>query len=363
MSEGPQPPDPRLAIEARGLRKVFRRGSIAKVAVDRVDMRVGEGRIVGLIGPNGAGKSTLISMLATVMRPTSGDAWVMRHDVVREPRAARGALSLNAFAGERGFYWRLDALHNLEFFAALQGLDRQTTRRRVADVLERVGLAEDARLRFGEFSSGMKRRLNVARALLVRRPVYLFDEPTSGVDPHSAETIRSILRDLKAAGRTVVLVTHNMAEATELCDEVGMLYAGRLIRQDSPEVLRRHVPASEVEVELAEGADTAGVTARLLGLPAVVEVREQGAGRLRVRTADPERDVRGLLLWAATDSLPVAGVSVVRPELAEAFVHLVEEATGEAPDGLVSSLGAPPDASARQRRARGFGRMRTWNHP
>ena len=363
MIEGLGAPDPGLAIEARGLRKVFRRGSIAKTAVDGVDMRVAEGRIVGLIGPNGAGKSTLISMLATVMRPTSGDAWVMGHHVVREPRAARGALSLNAFAGERGFYWRLDATRNLEFFAALQGLDQRATRSRVADVLERVGLTDDAKLRFGEFSSGMKRRLNVARALLVRRPVYLFDEPTSGVDPHSAETIRSILRDLKAAGRTVVLVTHNMTEATELCDEVGMLYAGRLIRQESPEALRRHVPASEVEIELAAGAVAEEVTGRLLGLPAVVDARVQAEGRLRVITADPERDVRGLLLWAATDGLPIAGVSIVRPELADAFVRLVEEATGEAPEGLVSSLGAPPDASTRRMRGRGFGRMRMWHHP
>src|SRR5205807_4831643 len=115
--------------------------------------------------------------------------------------------------------------------------------------LEKVGLVADSRLRFGEFSSGMKRRLNVARALLVDRPIYLFDEPTSGVDPHSGETIRGILRELKSAGKTVVLVTHNMEEATELCDEVGMMYAGRLIRQDQPEVLRRHVATTEIEVE------------------------------------------------------------------------------------------------------------------
>lgn len=354
-------PDPSLAIEARGLRKVFKRGSLSKTAVDGVDLLVPESRIFGLIGPNGAGKSTLVSMLATVMKPTSGDAWVMRHHVVHDARAARRSLSLNAFAGERGFYWRLSGYQNLEFFAALQGLDAAAARTRVHEALDRVGLEADSKLRFGEFSSGMKRRLNVARALLVDRPVYLFDEPTSGVDPHSGETIRTILRDIKHAGKTVVLVTHNMDEATELCDEVGMLYAGKLIRQDSPEVLRRLVPTSEVEVELGNLDAAERVGASLRSLPQVVEVRPQGEGRMRVRTQDPERDVRDLLAWAASDGLPVAGVSVVRPELSDAFVRLVEEATGGKVDGLFDSLGEPPPQS--QQRPRAGMRMRRGMHP
>jgi ABC-2 type transport system ATP-binding protein len=360
VTSGAATPDPGLAIEARGLRKVFKRGSMAKTAVDGVDLRIAESRIFGLIGPNGAGKSTLVSMLATVMKPSSGDAWVMRHHVVHAPRAARRSLSLNAFAGERGFYWRLSGQQNLEFFAALQGLDGIAARRRVAEALERVGLSMDSRLRFGEFSSGMKRRLNVARALLVDRPVYLFDEPTSGVDPHSGDTIRTILRDIKGAGKTVVLVTHDMGEATELCDEVGMLYAGKLIRQDSPEVLRRHVPTSEVEVELGDLGAADAVAAGLRALPAVIEVRAQGEGRFRVRTVDPERDVRALLAWAASDGLPVAGVTVVRPELSDAFVRLVEEATGESAEGLAASLGEPPGTAPRPR---GVMRMRRGAHP
>jgi ABC-2 type transport system ATP-binding protein len=324
-------PDPALAIEARDLRKVFKRGSIEKVAVDGVDLRVGIGRIFGLIGPNGAGKSTLVSMLATLMRPTSGQAWVMGYDVIHQARQARRSLSFNASAGERGFYWRLNAYQNLEFFAALQGLDAATSRVRVPECLERIGLQADSRLRFGEFSSGMKRRLNVGRALLVDRPIYLFDEPTSGVDPHSAETIRGLLRDIKRAGKTVMLVTHNMEEATELCDEVGMLYGGRLIRQDRPEVLRRHVPTTEVEIELAQLGAEDRVADRLRALPVVESVERRGDGRLRARTTDPEEDVRGLLLWAASADLPITGVTVVRPELSDAFVRLVQEATGEHP--------------------------------
>ncbi|TMC50269.1 MAG: ABC transporter ATP-binding protein [Chloroflexi bacterium] len=339
MSEAPQPT---LAIEARGLTKRFRRGTTEKLAVDGVDLRVEAGRIFGLIGPNGAGKSTLVSMIATLMRPTAGEAWVMGHNVVREARQARMSLSLNASAGERGFYWRLNGYQNLEFFAALQGLNAGATRDRVLTALERVGLNRDVKLRFGEFSSGMKRRLNVARALLVDRPIYLFDEPTTGIDPHSAMVIRNILRQLKGAGKTVVLVTHNMEEATELCDEVGMLYAGRLIRQDTPEVLRRHVPSSEIEVELRSLADSEVVTERLRSLSVVESVVPYGEGRLRVRTPSPEDDVRGLLLWAATGEQPVAGISVVRPELTDAFVRLVEEATGERPAPIaVSERGSP----------------------
>ncbi len=341
------PPDPGLAIEARGLRKEFHRGNVAKTAVDGVDLRVPAGRIVGLIGPNGAGKSTLVAMLATLMRPTAGEAWIMGHSILTEARAARQALSFNASAGERGFYWRLNAYQNLEFFAALQGLDARSSRARAVWALDRVGLTADSRLRFGEFSSGMKRRLNVARALLVDRPIYLFDEPTSGVDPHSGDTIRAILRDIKGAGKTVVLVTHNMEEATELCDEVGMLYAGRLIRHDKPEVIRRLVPTTEIEIELGDLDAAERVAERLLALPAVEAVETPGEGRLRVRTRDPESDVRGLLLWAASNDLPIAGVTVVRPELSDAFVRLVEEATGEAPEAVVASLAAAGGAARR----------------
>lgn len=329
---------PGLAIEARGLGKVFRRGTVSKVAVDAVDIAVATGRIFGLIGPNGAGKSTLVSMLATLTSPTSGDAWIMGHHVDREARAARRSLSFNASAGERGFYWRLNAYQNLEFFAALQGLDAVTTRRRVGESLAKVGLESDSRLRFGEFSAGMKRRLNVARALLVDRPIYLFDEPTSGVDPHSGETIRTILREIKAAGKTVVLVTHNMEEATQLCDEVGMLYAGRMIRQDRPEVLRRHVATTELEIELGDLAARDRVADRLRALPIVELVSRHGDGRLRVRTPDPERDVRGLLLFAASGDLPIAGVTVVRPELSDAFVRLVEESIGEDAERITAAI-------------------------
>lgn len=349
MTPHPATTEHLLAIEARGLRKVFTRGSVSKVAVDGIDLNVAAGRIFGLIGPNGAGKSTLVSMLATLMRPTEGEAWIMGHSILHDARAARQALSFNASAGERGFYWRLNAYQNLEFFAALQGLDAVSARERTRWCLERVGLAPDTKLRFGEFSSGMKRRLNVARALLVDRPIYLFDEPTSGVDPHSGETIRAILRDVKAAGKTVVLVTHNMEEATQLCDEVGMLYAGRMIRHDKPEVIRRLVPTTEIEVELGDLGAATRVTERLLSLPVVENVVAQGEGRLRVRTAEPEEDVRGLLLWAASDDLPIAGVTVVRPELSDAFVRLVEEATGHAPEQVLTAMAAPSSVPMRRR--------------
>jgi ABC-2 type transport system ATP-binding protein len=322
---------------------------LKKVAVDGVDLRIPIGQIFGLIGPNGAGKSTLVAMLATLMRPTDGEAWVMGHHVVGDARSVRLSLSLNASAGERGFYWRLNAFRNLEFFAAIQGLDRPTCRARVDMALEKVDLSLDSKLRFGEFSSGMKRRLNVARALLVDRSVYLFDEPTTGVDPHSAETIRRVLRELKSAGKTIVLVTHNMDEATELCGEVGMLCAGQLIRQDKPEAIRRLVAATEIEVQLIDMAAGEAVAERLRRQPMVEAVSVHTEGRLRVRTPSPEDDIRGLLRWAATAELPVAGVSVVRPELSDAFVRLVEEATGE----IAPETGLEPPVPAALRRGRG----------
>jgi ABC-2 type transport system ATP-binding protein len=322
-----------LAITATGLTKVFKRGKSSVTAVDHVDLSVDAGKILGLIGPNGAGKTTLVSILATLIAPTVGDASIFGFDLVRQPRQVRGLIAANATAGERGFYFRINARDNLQFFAALQGLSGAAANRRVDEMLEKIGLAEFAKLRYYEFSAGMKRRLQLARALLVDRRLYLLDEPTSAIDPHSALLIRGLLAELKDSGKTVVLVTHNMDEATSLCDEVTLMYRGGVIRHDSPEALRRYVPPSEIAVELVSELAADAVSASLKSLPSVQSIRRE-SGRLRVQTANPDADIHGLLFWSASQK-EVVGVNIVRPQLSDSFVQLVEEATGEKLDPIV----------------------------
>ncbi|MDP2660434.1 MAG: ABC transporter ATP-binding protein, partial [Dehalococcoidia bacterium] len=149
-------------ISTHDLTRVF--GS--KLAVDRVNIDISRGEIYGLIGPNGAGKSTLVALLCTLVIPTSGTATVNGSDIIRDCRRVRDSISLN-FGGERSFYWRLNALQNLEFFAVIHGLSRREAQVSTQAVLERLGLWEDRRIPFGQFSGGMKKRLNLARAMML----------------------------------------------------------------------------------------------------------------------------------------------------------------------------------------------------
>ncbi|HLB11842.1 MAG TPA: ABC transporter ATP-binding protein [Dehalococcoidia bacterium] len=292
-----------------------------KLAVDRVNITINRGEIYGLIGPNGAGKSTLVALLCTLVTPTSGTATVSGFDIIGDTRRVRDSISLN-FGGERSFYWRLNALQNLEFFAAIHGLDRLESRALTRAVLERLGLWEDRNVRFGEFSGGMKKRLNLARALMLDRPVYLCDEPTTGTDPASALRMREVFHELKGKGKTILLVTHNLEEVTELCDRVGMMSRGRMVHEDTPEGMRRLIAPEAIGIELADGRRD--MSASLLALPFVRRVQGDGTA-YTVYTDAPERDVSALIGWLSREGIPALQVGVVRPRLQDVFVKLVEK--------------------------------------
>ena len=292
-----------------------------KLAVDRVNITINRGEIYGLIGPNGAGKSTLVALLCTLVTPTSGTATVSGFDIIGDTRRVRDSISLN-FGGERSFYWRLNALQNLEFFAAIHGLDRLESRALTRAVLERLGLWEDRNVRFGEFSGGMKKRLNLARALMLDRPVYLCDEPTTGTDPASALRMREVFHELKGKGKTILLVTHNLEEVTELCDRVAMMTGGRTVHEDTPEGMRRLIAPEAIGIELADGRRD--ISASLLALPFVRRVQGDGTA-FTVYTDAPERDVSALIDWLSREGIPALQVGVVRPRLQDVFVKLAEK--------------------------------------
>lgn len=293
----------------------------AKIAVNHVDLSVDRGEIYGLIGPNGAGKSTLVALLCTLVVPTSGTAAVNGFDIVRENRGVRDSISLN-FGGERSFYWRLNAFQNLEFFAAIQGLSREETATRTKAALDRMGLWADRRTPFGQFSGGMKKRLNLARAIMLDRPVYLCDEPTTGTDPASAMQMREVFQELKERGKTILLVSHNLEEVTELCDRVGMMSGGKIVHEDTPDGMRRLVRPQAIGIDLADGRRD--IPDRLAALPFVRRVETEG-NSIRVFTEQPEQDVTELLRWLAEEEVPALQVGVIRPRLQDVFVKLVED--------------------------------------
>jgi ABC-2 type transport system ATP-binding protein len=229
-------------VEVNGLTKRFpaRRGlkevllhpfdRTTTTVVSDVSFNAAAGEFLGLLGPNGAGKTTLLKMLSTLILPDAGSATVGGMDVVRDAAAVREMVS-PCLAMERSLYYRLTAQQNLEVFADLQGLEKRERKRRIADVLQAVSLADTGSKMVGQFSSGMLQRLLIARALLTTPRLLLLDEPTRSLDPISAREFRTFLRDelARQRGCAVILATHNAEEAFELCDRVGVLNHGRML--------------------------------------------------------------------------------------------------------------------------------------
>jgi len=235
------------AIECRGLVKSFplrRSWSQAirrpfdtqwQLVTDHLSCDVGQGEFFGLLGPNGAGKTTLMRMLATTVLPDAGTATVHGADVVRDSRAVRGMIA-SVVANERALLWRISASDNLRYFAALLGLRGAARTARINEVLELVELTDTGHKMVGEFSSGMRQRLLIARALLGTPRILLLDEPTRSLDPVSARQFRRFMTRLvrEQARCTVMLATHSTDEAMELCDRIGVLDRGRLLAVGRP---------------------------------------------------------------------------------------------------------------------------------
>ncbi|MFQ5664058.1 MAG: ABC transporter ATP-binding protein [Terriglobia bacterium] len=251
-------PTPAITVQAvskkfrddHGLLGWRRRGSAARriVALNGITLEVASGEVFGLVGPNGAGKTTLLKILATLVLPDQGAARVGGFDVVREPRETRRRLGV-MLEVERSFYARLSGRQNLEFFAALYALDGPPVQKRIAEVLERVGLAEVADRRFVKYSVGMQHRLGLSRALLPEPPVLLLDEPTRSLDPMTAVEFRRLLRDQLAhrQGKTILLASHSLAEVEQLCDRLAVLDRGEIVALGSRDELKRQFQSATLE--------------------------------------------------------------------------------------------------------------------
>ncbi len=225
------------AIETQSLTKRFSKDSgwrsafsrrLDKPAVDGVDLQVGQGELFGLVGPNGAGKTTLVKLLTTLIVPSSGSASIHGYGLEHELDIKRSVGLVTS--DERSFYWRLTGQQNLEFFAALHGLDATAAKIRSAEMLALVGLDDQDAKPFQKYSTGMKQRLSIARALLVRPQILFLDEPTKGLDPTATQQLHHLIRDqlTSTQGITVFLTSHNLDEVQRLCDRVAIMNRGRI---------------------------------------------------------------------------------------------------------------------------------------
>jgi ABC-2 type transport system ATP-binding protein len=197
-------------------------------AVKGINLTVERGEIFGLLGPNGAGKTTLTKMLCTLILPSAGGATVCGYDLAKQQGKVKSRIALIS-SEERSFYWRLTGRQNLNFFAALHGLSRSIAHQRIEEVLEIVDMAAAADRRFQEYSTGMKQRMGLARGLLADPELFFMDEPTKGLDPIATWHLHEFIRNkLAEAGKTVIIATHHLAEAEQVCDRIGIMYAGEM---------------------------------------------------------------------------------------------------------------------------------------
>lgn len=284
------------------------------IAVDDVDLEVKRGEIYGFLGPNGAGKTTTISMLTTLLKPTSGTATIDGHDIVAEQAAVRRSIGM--VFQEQSIDEKLTARENLNFHAVLYGVPRSERKKRAEAVLETVGLQDRANQKIEEFSGGMKRRLEIARGLLHTPRVLFLDEPTQGLDPQTRNSIwEHLLRLREESDVTVFMTTHYMDEA-EYCDRIAVMDGGRVVEEGSPESLKGSVGSDVVSVTPA--SENAARELRIFAEDRGVSVRD-GAGELYFEVEDGTRFVPRLL-----GDLPgaVEAVSVRRPTLDDVFLNL-----------------------------------------
>jgi ABC-2 type transport system ATP-binding protein len=305
------PPTPMPTARAPGAR-----GPI--VALDGLDLDVEQGEFFGLLGPNGAGKTTTIGILTTRVRATSGMASVAGADVIRDDVRVRQRIGV---VPQRPNPDRsLSVIENLEFHAAYFGIPLGTAARRAHQLLEKLGIGEKQNAKVDELSGGQQQRLMIARALIHEPSVLFLDEPTVGLDPQARLALWDILRDLHAQGRTIVMTTHYMEEADQLCDRLAIVDQGRLLACATPDALRAQAPGGTlVELTLDGDADAAVEAAR--GIPGVLRVEGRQAA-LRAYSDRGGELIPALIRVAEAQGRTVKNINLATPSLETLFISL-----------------------------------------
>jgi ABC-2 type transport system ATP-binding protein len=251
-------------------------------AVEGVNLDVLPGQVLALLGQNGAGKTTTIRMLTSVLAPTRGKARIAGFDVVQSPEKVRASVGL--LTEQHGLYLRMTGMEYLDFYGRIYRLPGGTRRKRSREWLEYFGLAEVARQPIGQYSKGMRQKLALARTLIHEPPVLLLDEPTSAMDPESAQLVRNAIATLRSDQRTIIICTHNLVEAEMLASKIAIIYRGRILTSGTIEELKRTLlgPA-EYEVRVRGKYPHATIQ-----LPPGITPIEGGGTNLRFRVQDPQ---------------------------------------------------------------------------
>jgi len=309
---------PENAIEVRDLTKAFRE----VVAVGGISFEVRRGEVFSLLGPNGAGKSTAISIISGLLRPDSGDAFVMGHSILKESMAARRCLGV--VPQEVALYNDMSARENLVFWGRMYGLSGKDLERRADEMLKAVGLVERQKGRVATFSGGMKRRVNIAAALLHTPQVVIMDEPTVGIDPQSRRHILDYVKELNRQGMSVLYTTHYMEEAEELSNRIAIMDKGKVIACGTRDELVRLV-GEQTRVDLAVTGEPDKAAEAWRSVPGVSRATVE-QGRVLVLAGDSNAVVPLLFERAAQLGFRIGSVGIQEPNLETVFLALTGRA-------------------------------------
>lgn len=324
----------RPAIMAEGVTKRF--GTVR--ALSEVDLEVPAGSVLGLLGPNGAGKTTMVRILATLLRPDAGRAWVAGLDVVDQAAAVRRVLGLSGqYAAVDGY---LTGRENLSMIGRLSKLGRAAVRHRVDELLALFELTDAADRTVRTYSGGMRRRLDVAASLVAAPSVLFLDEPTTGLDPRGRLGLWRLLGELTKRGTTLLLTTQYLEEADRLANRLVVLDAGRVIATGTTDELKARVGGDRLELRAVPGDDATALAAALAGIDSGTPVIDNSVGRVVLPVADGPGVLPEVAARLAAAGLRVADLTLRRPSLDDVFLALTGQPTGTSVDNELAGRSA-----------------------
>lgn len=322
-----------VAIEVKDLTKKFKRGKRFRkgevVAVDSASFQIEEGELFGLLGPNGAGKTTLVRCLANLLIPNEGEIKIFGRSFSKEPLYIRRQIGITT-GGERTLYWKLSGRDNLNFFAALYGLYGKEKEKRIDYLMEFLDLKDVKSERVERYSSGMRQKISLARALLHDPKVLLLDEPTLGLDPQFSRFIREFIKEElnKRQGKTILLTTHYMDEADELCTRIAFINKGKIIEVNTPAGFKKEIPHKEVlEVRCLGSINPTGL-AQIHGVEKISVTSRDGVSHLKVITPRGE-DVLSDLIELLREEVKILSIDLKEPTLEDVFIYMTGRGLGE----------------------------------
>ena len=308
------------AIEVNNLRKVYEGGM---EALKGIDLSIPEGSFYGLLGPNGAGKTTTIGIITGLVHLTSGTASVMGYDAISEYRKSRRLIGLSPQELNFDVFFSIGELLTLQ--AGYYGLSHSMAKERTTLMLEQFGLTEKRKSRSRELSGGMKRRVQIAKALVHDPPILILDEPTAGVDIELRHMLWDYLRKINKEGKTILLTTHYIEEAEQLCDKVSIIDDGNIIATDSPEKLTHSHGMSGLEITLSSSSDNLDLDSWNY---------KKFDGKIHVDTSHPEKDMAKIISQISREGCDIENVCIYRSSLEDVFMKLTGKSLQDEADSI-----------------------------